>query len=823
MAPRTRSSARSTTGPLEQLPPRTRGVSTSSGSSGSEKEGAAAPRKKRSLRRLVTIELPAAELKARQLETAKTTPPPTTPAPHAPTSAPTTPTTIGAPSSTPPSATPQAWGLSSILTKVRRILSPFPPSKRGLTPISEETPRRVETPSAPPPPPHSTMPSAPSTARKRPASDDDDDDATSTPKRVKQTPSRRTAKSVRKQRDNAIAATSKLPELSHTPTNSHIPLIFTVPEDSDDLSDDMIVPSPNKASSQPSASLEAIAESTASPETAQEISKKRKRIKIDDLKYIPSRRPGQSTGTFALLDEFFIEDEDSVEVDESQLAIISDERPTKKARTANNIFDLTSPQKASSTPTSQKRTRSTSPTKRGNLASPQKSSYLGTPSTLADKVQSPVKDHFPSPEKLSNFIEPSTTEVDKVQSPVKGNCTTPQQTSFLGTPSTLADKIQSPVKVHFADPIQHQAQLFTPAAPTIPHHFDDAFGTPESAKMQSVKKTASAAPVTPPHSASPDAMQSIRKMTPISPASPMDVSSPQITQSMTSTSHGAPTESMQNTPPSPSDVYASSTSPDNQAIDTPCPQGPGQHLDALKRKRSEAEKYKPQKGSRLKEMQRLSSTSTLLDSPQHSAIDEEPTSPTESPPEYLLQAHGHANVPSATPNTAPSFPFFDASAFSYTSQDTPLSSNIFAAPSASPLTKAPISFPPAGSNFDRATFTPVHDSSFTPSGLTPNGSSYTPEPNGSFTPNGPTLERQIFTPRPITSYAPATVSFTPLETPPERSTHFPAATPMTSRVTDQRSRDLIDDSHTASQIAAAALYFSNGVKDFGMFHPLAVA
>jgi len=81
-------------------------------------------------------------------------------------------------------------------------------------------------------------------------------------------------------------------------------------------------------------------------EASQEVGKKRKRVKIDDLKVIPSRRPGQSSGTFALLDEFFDYDDDSVEMDEDEIQLMS-ARPNKMARTENNIFD-TSP--ATTTP-----------------------------------------------------------------------------------------------------------------------------------------------------------------------------------------------------------------------------------------------------------------------------------------------------------------------------------------------------------------------------------------------------------------------------------------------------------------------------------------
>lgn len=70
-----------------------------------------------------------------------------------------------------------------------------------------------------------------------------------------------------------------------------------------------------------------------------EVGKKRKRVNIDELEFIPSRRPGQSNGTYAFLDEFFDCDNSEVEVDESQLELLTAGRPAKRARTESNIFD----------------------------------------------------------------------------------------------------------------------------------------------------------------------------------------------------------------------------------------------------------------------------------------------------------------------------------------------------------------------------------------------------------------------------------------------------------------------------------------------------
>ncbi|KAK8217472.1 hypothetical protein M8818_001228 [Zalaria obscura] len=70
---------------------------------------------------------------------------------------------------------------------------------------------------------------------------------------------------------------------------------------------------------------------------AQEVGSKRKRVRIDDLKSIPARTPGASSGSFGMLDSFFDLDEDEVEWEEEELEL-SQERPTKMARTEVNVF-----------------------------------------------------------------------------------------------------------------------------------------------------------------------------------------------------------------------------------------------------------------------------------------------------------------------------------------------------------------------------------------------------------------------------------------------------------------------------------------------------
>ncbi|KAF4547656.1 Hypothetical protein D9617_38g090960 [Elsinoe fawcettii] len=801
MAPTTRSGVRGASRSTNESLPRKRRQSASSASSASETERAPALPKKRSLRRLMTIELPAAELRrmdrVRQEETTKTTPSPPSTAPPAPS----TPPAEEATSSPPPSATPRPWGFGSFLTSVRRILSPFPPSKRELTPIAEESPRRQATPAAP----AASMPAPPSMARKRRASDD----TTSTPKRVKYS-ARRSAKNVREHRE-AIAESTASPikfttitPLSTSSTHKISSATMVESTTSPHVKTGARPPASSPSPSSPPASVEsttgrpamtgpantppsneshtstAVVELTAISEAETTIGKKRKRVKIDELKYIPSRRPGQSTGTFALLDEFFIEDEDSVEVDESQVELVS-ERPSKRTRTGNNVFDLASPQKTNPPSTSpKKRTRSISPTKRSRYMSPEKSSFLGTPSTLADKIPTPARVQFAVPEDDSDEDSPAT-------------------------PMDAAS-----------------------------NYFNDASQTPESAKMQSIRQTV-----------------------PQTSASLIELDTPP------STSRGTPMDTAVSQRQTVVDDEESAilTSPDGIAIDTPCPQGPGQQLDSLQRKRSEAEKYKPQRGSRLKEMQRLSSTSSLFESPQRGFIAEESTSPTDAPPEYLLQ-DPETTSPTTTPPThtfnAPAPTPLSSTATAFTPRDTPQESNIFAAPGASPITSKFTSFTPAGPTPSGALFSPARAtapekplstpatstsytssgtapsqakftpasssaSAFTPPGTTPSQPRFSPGLAETYTPKGPTPDRAIFTPPPMTSYTPPTVSFTPLESPPAGILSFPGTSPTTSSIPTTTVTDLPDSEQTEQRIASAAQIFSAGVRDFGVFQPLAVA
>jgi len=247
-------------------------------------------------------------------------------------------------------------------------------------------------------------------------------------------------------------------------------------------------PRPQKAKS-PLASAETVEPRPNPPKPAEVevVSKKRKRVKIDEMQFIPSRRPGQSSGTFALIDDFFDLDEDSVELDEDEAELYT-ARPAKMARTEHNIFDMSS----------------------------------------ANTAKSPSKDGRPSTQPL--FSTPP-----KQVSPAKQDAHIDAQPFTSTTISPVKDVRTSIQPLEFS-PID---------------------------------------PVSPAKDALNDA------------------------QSLSSTT-GTPMK----------DIYNA----EEFDFETPAQQM-GQDKDALTRKRSEAEKYKPAVGSRLREMQRISSGSSAFGSP----------------------------------------------------------------------------------------------------------------------------------------------------------------------------------------------------------------
>ncbi|GAM89798.1 hypothetical protein ANO11243_078370 [Dothideomycetidae sp. 11243] len=530
----------------------------------------------RSLRRLFTIEIPTQQARDSAESPGKETMPPKgleTPSAtnHNSNSA------DGAAAMTTPSPSHASpWGLAStIFNTVRRVLSPFPPSKKlqspslqldttphqatpsGLSTIPEETPSRVE-----------ETPTAARVSRKRKPSVSEPVTSSKRKRNIEETsPERASSNHVRStietideqpfsKRRRAPEVTSSPASSSRTPIKSlrtpgrtptrrssrvarerrQTPLksnqtldipstsnTFRVPEGSPESPEEAsnaalftegvvggtqdaapLTPNNNtspttlymtraalKARSPEMVDVGSVGNSQTSttalsPAVMAESSKKRKRVKIDELSSIPSRRPGQSGGTFALLEEFFDYSEDSVEIDEDQLEEIS-ARPAKKARLEQNVFDLVAPK----TPEPK---RATSPQKK-------------TPKVSFAPLESNGK----------GSLDPSDSpDYRKRQS--------------------------SPEKSSRADTALVSAASSGPAV-----------------TFKSNSQPIDPSPVNPAHS---------------------------------------------NIDLVPSDLTS-------ESLDTLS----GQQPDALQRKRSEAEKYKPTKGSRLREMQRLSSTSTALGSP----------------------------------------------------------------------------------------------------------------------------------------------------------------------------------------------------------------
>ncbi|GAB7338023.1 hypothetical protein MBLNU457_4393t1 [Dothideomycetes sp. NU457] len=380
-------------------------------------------------------------------------------------------------------AAPSAWAF--LTTPLRKIFS--------LSPIAEEA--------------------SSSESSKRSASETDEERNSkrtkmSAPEPVaspaKETPTRRSVKIARQQREaRRLAAQYK---------DSPAPAINSAlaPKSRPTLVPSSPRPQQRKSPSPPPKPADTLP-SPPKPAVVDVVSKKRKRVKIDDLQAIPSRRPGQSSGCFALLDDFFDLDEDSVEMDEDEVELYM-ARPAKMARTEHNIFDMSS-------------------------------AHHNTTSPKAG--QSSTESLFPSPPKA---VSPAKDAQDAQSSSTI--TTSSLQDVRTGTQSPLKDVRTS------TQPI-----TFTSTNPVSPF------------------KDAQDAQPFPPTAATPV-----------------------------------------------KDTY------DAEEFDFATPAQQTQDKDALTRKRSEAEKYKPAVGSRLREMQRISNGSSGFGSPsQDIAAQQSPSYITGTP------------------------------------------------------------------------------------------------------------------------------------------------------------------------------------------------
>lgn len=100
---------------------------------------------------------------------------------------------------------------------------------------------------------------------------------------------------------------------------------------------------------------------------AQQVGNKRKRVRVDDLKEIPARLPGQSSGCFSFREEFFMYDSDSdgddyveMDIEEAEELVVS--RPVKKMRMEDNVFQSVTPQKTAPSQLSQPTPTPSTPT-----------------------------------------------------------------------------------------------------------------------------------------------------------------------------------------------------------------------------------------------------------------------------------------------------------------------------------------------------------------------------------------------------------------------------------------------------------------------------
>jgi len=452
------------------------------------------------------------EAKVEQLEKEMedtSAPPPANPSPSFVVSAPadeqpTTTTTISPASPASPADTttttsaPSAW--SFLTTPLRRIFA--------LSPIAEEVAS-----------PESRKRSASETEEERTSKRTKMSAPEPVPSPAKETPTRRSVKIARQQREaRRLAAQyqdSPAPAINSALAPKSRPTL--VPSS----------PRPQKAKSPPPPRAETadVLPSPPKPAEVDMVSKKRKRVKIDDLQSIPSRRPGQSSGTFALLDDFFDLDEDSVELDEDEVELYM-ARPAKMARTEHNIFDMSSAQNTTTSP-----------------------SKAGRPSTES-LFQSPSKPV--SPAKQDAHIDAQSYPANPTSSPqdVRTSTQSPLKDARTSAQPPLEDVRTST-----------QALSFTPIDPVSP--------------AKDAQDAQSFSPIT-----------------------------------------GTPVK----------DTYNA----EEFDFETPAQQM-AQDKDALTRKRSEAEKYKPAVGSRLREMQRISSGSSAFGSPSQNLTAAQSPSYTTTP------------------------------------------------------------------------------------------------------------------------------------------------------------------------------------------------
>lgn len=176
----------------------------------------------------------------------------------------------------------------------------------------------------------------------------------------------------------------------------------------------------------------------------QQVGDKRKRVKIDDLKEIPARLPGESSGTFSFRDEFFTynsdDSDDEVSLDELEADTLSyydeQERPAKKMKINQNVFQATTPQKqatasataAPSTPaphTQQSQDFSIEQQKlRASQYKPKKPSGLGQSAPLTPRqisAMTPASQYFTNGHNnlsaISERTEPSQTPAASLPAP----------------------------------------------------------------------------------------------------------------------------------------------------------------------------------------------------------------------------------------------------------------------------------------------------------------------------------------------------------------------------------------------------------------------
>lgn len=254
-----------------------------------------------------------------------------------------------------PSASP-GWGLSSLFGSVRSIFAHRPsPTKRQDEPVQQESEEQAHVPTQQSPTPKhrsSAVPGTPTPLSREPKS--------ALKKSVRKTPAERPAEIAAEtpaktptRRRGFLPGSLRTPRTRDTPRQKPKEVNADLRAQQLDQAAEQaaerkrIQDQANRIEQERRKAEEEQKKRDDEDAALQKAGSKRKRVRIDDLAVIPCKRPGQGTGSFGLIDEFFDynsdEEDDYVEMDEDQIHYRSAQRSPKKARLDDNVFQPKAP------------------------------------------------------------------------------------------------------------------------------------------------------------------------------------------------------------------------------------------------------------------------------------------------------------------------------------------------------------------------------------------------------------------------------------------------------------------------------------------------